>query len=203
MHPELIAIGRPRVMGVLNVTPDSFSDGGRWANTDAAIAHGIAMLEQGADVIDVGGESTRPGALRPQPTVEMSRVLPVIEALAEHGATVSVDTMRADVAAASVAAGATIINDVSGGLADPAMLGVVADSPAAYVAMHWRAPSRSMQEFAVYDAPGGVVAAVREELARRVDAVLAAGIPADRLVLDPGIGFAKTAEHNWALVRGL
>jgi dihydropteroate synthase len=203
VHPQLIAIGRPRVMGVLNVTPDSFSDGGRWADTDAAIAHGIAMLDQGADIIDVGGESTRPGARRPRQTLEMSRVLPVIQALAEYGATVSVDTMRAEVAAACVGAGAVIVNDVSGGLADPAMLGVVADSQAAYIAMHWRASSETMQDFAVYDAPGGVVAAVRDELSARVEAVLAAGIAADRLVLDPGIGFAKTAEHNWALVRGL
>ncbi len=196
-------IGRPRVMGVLNVTPDSFSDGGRWADTDAAIAHGLYLLDQGADIIDVGGESTRPGALRPDPLLELNRVLPVISALAEHGATVSVDTMRAEVAEAALAAGASIVNDVSGGLADPAILDVVAASEAAYVAMHWRAPSRTMADFAVYDDPGGVVEAVREELAARVEAILTAGIGAERLILDPGFGFAKTAEHNWALVRGL
>lgn len=203
MHPAVSAIGRPRVMGILNVTPDSFSDGGRWADTDAAIAHGVAMLEQGADIIDVGGESTRPGAVRPAAELELSRVIPVIAALAEHGACVSVDTMRSEVAIAALAAGASIINDVSGGLADPVILDVVARSDAAYIAMHWRAPSANMQDFAVYDAPGGVVAEVRDELAGRVEVVLAAGITPDRLVLDPGLGFAKTAEHNWALVRGL
>lgn len=203
MHPVLSAADRPRVMGILNVTPDSFSDGGRWSDPDAAIAHGLAMLAQGADIIDVGGESTRPGAQRPDPMVELGRVLPVIRALAEHGAVVSVDTMRADVAQAALAAGAVIVNDVSGGLADPQMLPMVADARAVYIAMHWRAPSLSMQQFAVYDALGGVVAAVRAELRSRVDAAVAAGIEPGRLVLDPGLGFAKTAEHNWALIRGL
>lgn len=203
MHPVLAPIGRPRVMGILNVTPDSFSDGGRWIDPDAAIAHGIAMLAEGADIIDVGGESTRPGAHRPDQVVELGRVLPVIQALAEHGAVVSVDTMRADVAEAALAAGAVVVNDVSGGLGDSRMLSVVAASDAAYIAMHWRAPSVTMQEFAVYDAPGGVVAAVRGELVSRVEAALAAGIPRERLVLDPGLGFAKTAEHNWVLVRRL
>jgi dihydropteroate synthase len=196
-------IGRPRVMGILNVTPDSFSDGGRWADTEAAIAHGVAMLDQGADIIDVGGESTRPGAERPDADQELSRVIPVIAALAEHGAWVSVDTMRSEVAAAAVGVGASIVNDVSGGQADPAILDVVADAGAAYVAMHWRAQSATMQDFAVYDAPGGVVAAVRDELAARVEAILGAGIAPEQLVLDPGLGFAKNAEHNWALVRGL
>ena len=201
-HP-LTGLGRPQVMGILNVTPDSFSDGGRWTDPDAAIAHGLAMLGDGADIIDVGGESTRPGAQRPDQVVELERVLPVIRALADHGAVVSVDTMRSDVAQAALAAGAVIVNDVSGGLADEHMLPVVADAGAIYIAMHWRAPSLSMQQFAVYDAPGGVVATVREELAGRVDAALAAGIEPEQLVLDPGLGFAKTAEHNWALVRRL
>ena len=201
-HP-LTGLGRPRVMGILNVTPDSFSDGGRWTDPDAAIAHGLAMLADGADIIDVGGESTRPGAQRPDQVVELERVLPVIRALADHGAVVSVDTMRSDVAQAALAAGAVIVNDVSGGLADQHMMPVVADAGAIYIAMHWRAPSLSMQQFAVYDAPGGVVATVREELAGRVDAALAAGIEPEQLVLDPGLGFAKTAEHNWALVRRL
>lgn len=201
-HP-LTVLDRPHVMGILNVTPDSFSDGGRWADSDAAIAHGLEMLAEGADIIDVGGESTRPGARRPDQAVELDRVLPVVRALADHGAVVSVDTMRADVAHAALAAGAVIVNDVSGGLADQHMLSVVADAGAIYIAMHWRAPSLSMQQFAVYDAPGGVVATVREELGGRVDAALAAGLEPERLVLDPGLGFAKTAEHNWALVRRL
>lgn len=203
MHSVLTAWQRPRVMGVLNVTPDSFSDGGLWSDPDAAIAHGLDLLAQGADIIDVGGESTRPGANRPDESVELTRVLPVIRALTAHGAVVSIDTMRADVAHAALAAGAVIVNDVSGGLADPRMLPVVAGSGAVYVAMHWRAPSVRMQEHAVYDTPGGVVAAVRAELEERVDAALAAGIAAERLVLDPGLGFAKTAEHNWELIRGL
>ena len=195
--------GVPWLMGIVNVTPDSFSDGGRWATTETAVAHGLELLAEGADFLDVGGESTRPGATRPVPEEELGRVVPVIEQLAAAGAVVSVDTMRAEVAKAAIAAGAAVVNDVSGGLADPGILAVVADSEASYVAMHWRAHGDRMQEFAVYDGPGGVVAAVRDELAARVDAVLAAGIPADRLVLDPGLGFAKDAEHNWALLRGL
>ncbi len=201
---ELLApLGRPRVLGILNVTPDSFSDGGRWLNTEAAVRHGLAMVAQGADIVDVGGESTRPGAERAAASVELERVLPVIGALAEQGVVVSVDTMRADVASAAIEAGATIVNDVSGGLADPRMLEVVAASRAAYIAMHWRAQSRIMQDLAIYDDPGGVVAAVRSELAARAQAALAAGIGSERLVLDPGLGFAKTAEHNWALIRGI
>ena len=198
-----VRIGRPRVMGILNVTPDSFSDGGLWESPDDAIAHGLSMLADGADIIDVGGESTRPGAVRPPVEVELDRVLPVITGLVHEGALVSIDTMRAEVARAALGAGAAIVNDVSGGLADPELMGVVADSDALYIAMHWRAPSAEMQDFAVYDAPGGVVSAVCSELRQRVDAVLAAGIPRERLILDPGIGFAKTAEHNWALLRGI
>jgi len=194
---------RPVLMGVVNVTPDSFSDGGRWATPETAIAHGLELLAQGADVLDVGGESTRPGATRPLVEEELGRVVPVIDALAAAGAVVSVDTMRAEVAQAAVRAGASIVNDVSGGLADPGMLAVVADSRVAYVAMHWRAHSATMQQHAAYDGPGGVVAAVRAELSERVDAMLAAGIDRDRIVLDPGLGFAKNAEHNWSLLRGL
>jgi dihydropteroate synthase len=190
-------------MGVVNVTPDSFSDGGRWASPDAAVAHGGTLLVAGADILDVGGESTRPGATRPLVTEELARVVPVIEALAADGAVVSVDTMRSEVAEAAVGAGARIVNDVSGGLADPRMLSVVAATGAAYVAMHWRGHSDTMQQHASYDGPGGVVSAVRDELAGRVEAMLAAGIRSDRIVLDPGIGFAKTAEHNWLLLRGL
>lgn len=196
-------LGRPRLMGIVNVTPDSFSDGGRWAEPDAAIAHGRDLVADGADLLDIGGESTRPGATRPLVEEELGRVVPVIAGLAEAGAVVSVDTMRAEVAEAALRAGATIVNDVSGGLADPRILSVAADAQATYVAMHWRAHSEHMRDFAVYDGPGGVVAAVVEELSRRVDAALAAGIAPDRIVVDPGLGFAKEAEHNWELIAGL
>ncbi len=193
----------PRLMGIVNVTPDSFSDGGRWADPEAAIEHGRRLLADGADILDIGGESTRPGATRPLVEEELGRVVPVISALATTGAAVSVDTMRAEVARAALDAGASIVNDVSGGLADPAMLEVVAASQATYIAMHWRAHSDHMQEFAAYDGPGGVVGAVREELSERVRAMLAAGIERERIVLDPGLGFAKRGEHNWELLRGL
>jgi dihydropteroate synthase len=190
-------------MGVVNVTPDSFSDGGRWATPDAAITHGRELLAEGADILDIGGESTRPGATRPVVEEEIGRVVPVIATLVTDGARVSVDTMRAEVAEQALEAGATIVNDVSGGLADPRILEVVAASDATYVCMHWRGHSDRMQAFASYDEPGGVVAAVRDELCERVDAVRAAGIPDERIVLDPGLGFAKTAAHNWALLAGL
>ncbi len=193
----------PLVMGVVNVTPDSFSDGGRYDDPERAIAHGRELLAEGADILDIGGESTRPGATRPLVAEELDRVLPVIEALAADGAVVSVDTMRAEVAARAIEVGAGIVNDVSGGLADPDILGVVAGSEARYVAMHWRAHSDHMQDFAVYDGPGGVVRAVREELAERVEAIRAAGVPDERVVLDPGLGFAKLPEHNWALLARL
>ena len=196
-------LGRPRLMGVVNVTPDSFSDGGRWDTTEAAVAHGHELLTEGADLLDIGGESTRPGATRPLLAEELGRVVPVIEALAADGACVSVDTMRHEVAEAACRAGARVVNDVSGGLADPAVLGVAASYGAVYVAMHWRAHSATMQQHAVYDGPGGVVAAVRDELAERVEAALAAGIAEDDIVLDPGLGFAKTAAQNWELLRGL
>jgi dihydropteroate synthase len=194
---------RPRVMGVVNVTPDSFSDGGRFLSVDAAVSHGLELLADGADLLDIGGESTRPGATRPLVSEELARVVPVIRQLAEAGAVVSVDTMRAEVAEAALAAGAVLVNDVSGGLADPRMLAVVADAGAPYVAMHWRAHSDHMTDFAAYDGPGGVVAGVRDELAARVEAMLAAGIAEDRIVLDPGLGFAKRAEHNWELLADL
>jgi len=193
----------PRLMGIVNVTPDSFSDGGRWADPEAAIEHGRRLLADGADILDIGGESTRPGATRPLVEEELDRVVPVISALAATGAEVSVDTMRAEVARAALDAGASIVNDVSGGLADPAMLEVVAASQATYVAMHWRAHSDHMQDFAAYERPGGVVGAVRDELSERVQAMLAAGIERERIVLDPGLGFAKRGDHNWELLRGL
>ena len=196
-------LGRPRLMGIVNVTPDSFSDGGLWATADAAIAHGRALLAEGADLVDIGGESTRPGATRPLLAEELDRVVPVITALAADGACVSVDTMRAEVADAACRAGAQVVNDVSGGLADPEILAVAASYGVTYVAMHWRAHSDRMQQHAVYDGPGGVVAAVRSELADRMAAALDAGIDPGRLVLDPGLGFAKTAAQNWELLRGL
>jgi dihydropteroate synthase len=190
-------------MGVVNVTPDSFSDGGRYATTEAAVAHGLALLADGADVLDIGGESTRPGATRPLVSEELHRVVPVIRELAGAGAVISVDTMRAEVAEAALEAGATLLNDVSGGLADPHILRVAAEAGAPYVAMHWRAHADRMTAFAAYDGPGGVVAAVRDELAERVDAMRSAGIADDRIVLDPGLGFAKRGAHNWELLADL
>ncbi|MGI8646512.1 MAG: dihydropteroate synthase [Nocardioides sp.] len=197
-------IETPLLMGVVNVTPDSFSDGGLWADSESAVAHALQLVEDGADVVDVGGESTRPGATRPVAAEEVGRVLPVIEALSADGVLVSVDTMRAEVAARAIEAGARIVNDVSGGLADDGMLAVVADSDATYVAMHWRAHAARMRDFATYDPEdGGVVSIVRDELSRRVEAITAAGIGLERVVLDPGLGFAKRPEHDWALLRHL
>jgi dihydropteroate synthase len=188
------------VFGVLNVTPDSFSDGGRYADLDSAVAHGLAMVADGADVVDVGGESTRPGAERVDAEEEVRRVVPAIGALADAGILASVDTTRAVVAEAALDAGAVIVNDVSGGLADPAMAKVVAAAGVPWVLMHWRGHSRDMQALATY---ADVVAEVRSELSRQVDAALAAGVDGDRIVLDPGLGFAKTAEHNWRLLAHL
>jgi dihydropteroate synthase len=193
-------LGRTLVMGVVNVTPDSFSDGGRHLDPDAAVRHGLRLLDEDADLLDVGGESTRPGAERVPEDEERARVLPVVAGLVAAGALVSVDTMRASVAAAALDAGATVVNDVSGGLADPAMLPLVAERGCPYVVMHWRGHSTDMQTRADYD---DVVRDVVTELAARRHAALAAGVAADRLVLDPGLGFAKHAEHSWALVRAL
>lgn len=198
-----MSAGAPLVMGVVNVTPDSFSDGGRYDDPQRAVAHGLQLLADGADILDVGGESTRPGATRPLLAEELGRVVPVIEALVAHGAVVSVDTMRAEVAARAVEAGAQVVNDVSGGLADPAILDVAARTGVTYVAMHWRAHSDRMQQLTEYDEQGGVVEAVRAELADRVTAIRAAGVADDRIVLDPGLGFAKLAQHNWELLRRL
>ena len=192
--------GRCAVMGVLNVTPDSFSDGGRYLNLDDALSHGVEMWTDGADLVDVGGESTRPGADRVAAEVEIARILPVIKGLSAAGVAVSVDTTRARVAAAALAAGAVIVNDVSGGLADPDMAHVVADAGVPWILMHWRGYSKDMDSLATYD---DVVADVRAELSARVDAALAAGVSADALVLDPGLGFAKKAHHNWPLLRRL
>jgi dihydropteroate synthase len=184
------------VLGVLNVTPDSFSDGGRYADRAAAVAHGIAMRAQGADYVDVGGESTRPGAERVDAATETARVVPVIRELTAAGVPVSIDTTRAAVAAEALGAGAVLVNDVSGGLADPAMAKVVADAGCPWVLMHWRGHSRHMQRLATYQ---DVVVEVRAELAERVDDALTAGVRAEQLIVDPGLGFAKTPEHNWLL----
>jgi dihydropteroate synthase len=187
-------------MGVLNVTPDSFSDGGRYVDQAAAVAHAVELVGEGADLIDVGGESTRPGAQRIDAETEAARVVPVIRELVAAGITVSADTTRAAVAQAAIEAGAAVINDVSGGLADPAMAGVVAHAGCPWILMHWRGHSRDMQALADYD---DVVTDVRDELHARVDAALAAGVDPGALVVDPGLGFAKTAAHNWALLAHL
>lgn len=185
-------------MGVLNVTPDSFSDGGDHATVDTAVAFGLRLAADGADLVDVGGESTRPGAARVPEAVELARVVPVVAALTHEGVRCSVDTTRASVAARAVAAGAVLVNDVSGGLADPAMLSTVAGLGTAFVAMHWRGPSADMQSRAVY---GDVVQEVCDELAARLDACAAAGVT--EVVVDPGLGFAKEPDHNWALLQAL
>ncbi|MGW4031069.1 dihydropteroate synthase [Streptomyces sp. NPDC004838] len=188
---------RCAVMGVVNVTPDSFSDGGRWFDTTAAVKRGLGLVADGADLIDVGGESTRPGASRVDEDEELRRVIPVVRGLAAEGVTVSVDTMRATVADRAVAAGAVLVNDVSGGLADPAMVPAVASAGVPFVVMHWRGFSEDMNSRAVYE---DVVAEVIAELRDRMDAVVDGGIPPERIILDPGLGFAKDAGHDLALV---
>jgi dihydropteroate synthase len=198
--PGLPDADRCLVMGVVNVTPDSFSDGGQWYGADAAIAHGLDLMAQGADIVDVGGESTRPGAQRISAAEELRRVGPVVTGLVQAGVPVSIDTMRAQVAEFALAAGARLVNDVSGGLADPAMPALVAAAGVSYVVVHWRGHSRQMYTRAVY---ADVVAEVRDELAQRVDAVIAAGVDPGHIVLDPGLGFGKRPEHNWPLLAGL
>ena len=187
-------------MGVVNVTPDSFSDGGRYQGVGAAVEHGVALHAAGADIVDIGGESTRPGAERVDADTEIARVVPVIRELADAGVPLSIDSTRATVAEAALAAGALVVNDVSGGLADPAMAAVVAAAGCPWILMHWRGHSRRMRELAVYD---DVVAEVRSELLDRVADATKAGVAPEKIILDPGIGFAKTAEHNWALSRHL
>lgn len=198
--PGLPVADRCLVMGVINVTPDSFSDGGRWFCAEDAIAHGIEMARDGADIIDVGGESTRPGAVRISQAEELRRVLPVVTALAQAGLVVSIDTMRAPVADAAIGVGATLVNDVSGGLADEGMAPLIASAKVPYVVMHWRGHSADMQSRAVYaDVVGEVVA----ELAQRVRALTAAGVDPELLVIDPGLGFAKLPAHSWTLLSRL
>jgi dihydropteroate synthase len=193
-------LDRTRVMAVVNVTPDSFSDGGAALDADVAVRRGLQALQDGADLLDVGGESTRPGAQRVAQAEELRRVLPVVRGLAAAGAVVSVDTTRATVAAAALDAGAQLVNDVSGGLADPAMLPLLAEAEVACVLMHWRGHSADMQDRARYD---DVVQDVAAELRGRLDAAEAAGIDLQRVLVDPGLGFAKRAEHSWALLRAL
>jgi dihydropteroate synthase len=194
--------GRCLVMGVVNVTPDSFSDGGAWFDRTAAIRHGLDLVGQGADIVDVGGESTRPGAQRVSLQEELRRVVPVIEALTAEGVPVSVDTMRAEVAEAAVASGARLVNDVSGGLADPAMPRVVAKAAVPYVVMHWRGHSHDMDTRAVY---ADVVREVTDELRARIGAIVREGADPAQLIVDPGLGFAKRPEdnHNWTLLAHL
>ena len=198
--PGLPRADRCLVMGVVNVTPDSFSDGGQWFGADAAIKHGLDLVAQGADLVDVGGESTRPGAQRVSETEELRRIGPVVTELVKAGVPVSIDTMRAAVAEFALAAGATLVNDVSGGLADPQMARLVAAAGVSYVLVHWRGHSRDMYSRAAYD---DVVSEVRDELTRRVDAVVTAGVDPGRIVIDPGLGFGKRPEHNWPLLTHL
>ena len=190
--------GRALVMGVVNVTPDSFSDGGRWATTELAVAHGRQLIAQGADLLDVGGESTRPGARRVDPAEEQERVLPVIRELAGSGVVVSVDTIHAATAAAAIEAGAVIVNDVSGGLADPAMAAVLADAGVVYICQHWRGDPRTMDGLTDYG--GDVLAGVEAELRARLDHLADAGLADEQVVIDPGLGFAKTHEQSWRLL---
>ena len=185
-------------MGILNVTPDSFSDGGEFESFESAVAHGLAMLAEGADIIDIGGESTRPGALRITEEEELSRVIPVVQELIKHGAVISIDTMRSGVARKAVEAGATYINDVSGGLADTQMHHVAAELGTKYILMHWRGHSLDMNSKAVY---ADVIEEVKSELMEQVGKALAAGIAKEKIILDPGIGFAKESEHNWELIH--
>ncbi|WP_371657308.1 dihydropteroate synthase [Streptomyces sp. NBC_00280] len=192
--------GRCLVMGILNVTPDSFSDGGLYARTRQAIARGLELAAQGADIVDVGGESTRPGARPVAVAEELARTVPVVRELARAGVRVSIDTMHAPVARAAVEAGACLVNDVSGGLADPDMAPAIAAAGVLYVATHWRAPSREMDRHAEYR---DVVAEVAAELDARVRQLTAQGIDPARIVLDPGLGFSKRTEHDWTLLAGL
>lgn len=185
-------------MGILNITPDSFADGGVHNSFEAAVKRGREMIAEGVDIIDIGGESTRPGANRVSEADELARVIPVITELAQDGARMSIDTMRASTARAAIKAGASIINDVSGGLADSAMLMTAAELKVPYIAMHWRGPSKDMNSMAIYN---DVVSDVISELQERITAALDAGITRDNLVIDPGIGFAKDADHNWEIIN--
>lgn len=198
--PDLLAPGPTRIMGIVNVTPDSFSDGGRWLDPREAVRRGRELAAAGADIIDIGGESTRPGSTRPDADEELARVLPVVEALVADGLVVSVDTMRAEVARETLAAGATFVNDVSGGQADPAMPELVARTGAPFILMHWRGLLTDPHEKPHYD---DVTAEVCGELTERVDALLGAGVAREQIILDPGFGFSKDEGHNWTLLSRL
>ncbi len=205
LHPSglpenLRKLDRTLVMGVLNVTPDSFSDGGRFDDTEIAISHALQMIEDGADIIDIGGESTRPGSDRITVKEELDRVLPVISALANSGVAISIDTMRVEVANAAIDAGACMINDVSGGKSDPEMLSYLATLNVPYILMHWRGPSNIMNTLTDYN---DVVADVTSEISKQVDVAVAAGIARERIAVDPGIGFAKTVDQNWPILKHL
>ena len=191
---------RTLVMGIINVTPDSFSDGGESAGTESAVMRGIQMIREGVDIIDIGGESTRPGASRISPEEEKARVLPVLRALADYDTVLSIDTMRAEVAEEAIAAGASIVNDVSGGLADSDMPRLIADVRVPYVVMHWRGFSDSMQKQALYEV---TAKEVRRELADRIEKLTKAGVEIDQLILDPGLGFAKEPDHNWDVLQAI
>ena len=186
------------VMGILNVTPDSFADGGQHYEASLAIAHGLEMIEDGVDIIDVGGESTRPGAERVSEEEEERRVIPVLAGLAGQGVEISVDTMRASIAKKAVEAGASIVNDVSGGQADPLMFSTVAQLKCKYTLMHWRGHSKDMNSQAQY---GDVVEDVIDEITIQLDKALAAGIARENIILDPGLGFSKDSEHNWEILN--
>ena len=188
------------VMGILNVTPDSFADGGKHNDFESAVARGLEMIAEGVDIIDIGGESTRPGADRVSEEEEIARTIPVIKELAKHGAKISIDTMRASTAKAAITAGASIINDVSGGLADASMLQTAAELKVPYIAMHWRGQSKDMNSKAIYR---DVVSDVISELQERISVALDAGITAEHLIIDPGLGFAKDADHNWAIIDAI
>ena len=188
------------IMGILNVTPDSFADGGRHNDFESAVTRGLEMITEGVDIIDIGGESTRPGADRVSEVEELERTIPVITELVKHGARISIDTMRANTAEAAIKAGASIINDVSGGLADPEMLQTAARLQVPYIAMHWRGQSKEMNSKAIYK---DVVKDVISELQERITAALDAGIEANNLIIDPGLGFAKDAAHNWKIIDSI
>ena len=205
LHPSglpenLNNLDRTLVMGVLNVTPDSFSDGGRFIDARIATSHALQMIKDGADIIDIGGESTRPGSDRISAQEELDRVLPVISALVDSGVAISIDTMRAEVAQEAIEAGACMVNDVSGGKSDPTILDYVASLNSPYILMHWRGPSNIMNTLTDY---ADVVADVTAEIGKQVDVAVAAGIARERIVIDPGIGFAKTVDQNWPILKHL